>query len=311
MPRRTSAIACAVVAAAVIASPIRGLAQSATPANQASAAGPGATAGGRRLSAQLSTRFKVDDANPEDSIPNSKDRDRNPLEFGYLLQDLLERAEQARKDRDFPAVIRYYRAVAKAVPENAKGWSKLCEAYEIVNDRERAIRACRYAIDRPAAELQDFTRYIHLIIGRPGDLDNSARTELAKVLEHLDTQPDVKVAANHLRCEVAIKLEDAVQLEACTKALAAVAPDDPKTVVFQWTLAMMTGKTEQAKELLVRARAVGVAHDGIERMESVVYRPARFSARTRAAAIAALAMGALGVFLILRRRRGLNSRAAA
>jgi len=269
---------------------------------------------GPPASGQLSTKFKIDPANPEASIPSPHDRDRNPLEFGYLLQDLLERAEEARKAKDWSAVIRYYRAVAKAVPDNAKGWSKLCEAYEIANDRERAIIACRYAIDRPAAELQDYVRYVHLILLRPAPLSAEARQELAQVLDHLDTQPEVKAAASHLRCEVAVKLADVAQLQTCTQSLAALAPDDPKTVVFQWTLATMKGEKQRAQELLVRARAVGVAQEGVARMEAVTLGGAHLSARGMTmigVTTAALLAAGLAVAFTRRRRRDLGGGRAA
>jgi hypothetical protein len=77
------------------------------------------------LSPQLSMKYQIDHENPEASVPPAKERNANPLEMGYLLQDLLERAEQARKQNDYRAVVRYARAVVKAVPERAKSWSKL------------------------------------------------------------------------------------------------------------------------------------------------------------------------------------------
>jgi predicted Zn-dependent protease len=283
-------------------------------AGEAAPAVPADPEGAPPLSGQLSTKFKIDPANPEASIPSPRDRDRSPLEFGYLLQDLLQRAEEARKAKDWSAVIRYYRAVSKAVPENAKGWSKLCEAYEMANDRERAIVACRYAIDRPAAELQDYARYVHMILLRPDPLSPEARQELAKVLGHLDTQPEVKVAASHLRCEVAVRLADAAQLQTCTQSLATLAPDDPKTVVFQWTLATMKGEKQRAEDLVVRARAVGVAQEGVARMEAVTLGDAGMSMRSKAmigATAAALLAAGLAVAFTRRRRRDLGGGRAA
>src|SRR5262245_24065672 len=70
---------------------------------------------------QLSKAFPIDADNPEARIPTAKQRDRNPLEYGYFLQDLIEGAEQARRAGDHAAVVGYYRAVVKAVPDRAKG----------------------------------------------------------------------------------------------------------------------------------------------------------------------------------------------
>ena len=79
------------------------------------------------------------------------------MEYGYFVQDLLEGAELARKNGDYYLVVAYYRALVKAVPERAKSWSKLCEAYAIVNDHERAAKMCGTALSLPGVELQDYT----------------------------------------------------------------------------------------------------------------------------------------------------------
>jgi hypothetical protein len=283
----------------------------------ASAPAPAPDVAGKNplLSGQLSTKFGIDDSNPEASVPGNKERDRNPLEFGYFLQDLLERANQAQKDKDYGAVVRYYRAVAKAVPDNSKGWSKLCEAYERVNDRERAIRSCRYAIDRPGVELQDYVRYVHLVLAEEGPLSGPAKKELDAVLGHLEEQDGtaIAVAVGHLRCEMGLKAKDIALMGACTKSLANLAPDDPKTVVFQWSLAVMKGQGAEAQHLLERARATGVMHDSIERMESVT--PAMGGPAWRKAAIAAatlllMIVAAAALVIAVRRRRALSDRAA-
>jgi hypothetical protein len=264
------------------------------------------------LPGQLSTRFGIDDASPEASVPSVQERNRNPLEFGYYLQDLLEKAEKARKNKDYSTVIRYYRAVAKAVPDNAKGWSKLCEAYEVVHDRDRAIVACRYAIERPAAEAQDFVRYVHLIIDTP-QVTAKEKTELDAVLTHLDEADATGLVANHLRCEVGVKLKSVGLMETCLKVLAKKAPDDPKTVVFRWALAVMKGQTEEANRLLVYARAAGVGTENVERMESITpsargtsWRRAGIAGATAVVGLALLA----GLLAAIRRRRSPTSRPA-
>jgi hypothetical protein len=263
------------------------------------------------LSGQLSSKFGIDAANPENSIPNARDRDRNPLEYGYFIQDLLERADQAQKKKDYGTVIQYYRAVSKAVPESAKGWSKLCEAYDRVHDRDRAIVACRYAIDRPGVEAQDYVRYVHLIIGKSDPLDAKERIEIDAVLTHLDNQPGGELVASHLRCEVGVKASEVAMMEACTRVLTARAPDDPKTIVFRWSLALMKGQTADANRLLTYARAVGIGRESIDRMESITPGPggARHKLGFTLGTVAVVLATAAALVLGLRRRRALTSRA--
>ena len=266
------------------------------------------------LPGQLSSKFGIDEDRPEDSVPNAHDRDRNPLEYGYFIQDLLERAEQAQKDKKFDMVVRYYRAVAKAVPDNATGWSKLCQAYERVHDAERAIGACRYAIDRPGVEVQDYVRYVHLIIAQSAPLSPKERTEIDAVLEHLDKQEGIALVASHLRCEVGVKARDVRMMETCTKVLMEKAPDDPKTIVFRWTLAMMKGETAEASRLLTYARATGVPAESVERMQAITPGSGGRS-RALALGIAAAVVIAAGAIVVLvfgmRRRRALATSRAA
>jgi hypothetical protein len=62
--------------------------------------------------------FPIDDANPEAGVPTQVQANERPLDFGYYLQDLNERAERAVKRGDTDAAVRYYRAMAKAVPDS-------------------------------------------------------------------------------------------------------------------------------------------------------------------------------------------------
>jgi hypothetical protein len=251
---------------------------------------------------QLSVLFPINDSDPESSVPSPKARDGNPLEFGYYLQDLLAKAEMATKKNDHQASIRYYRALAASIPNQAQGWSKLCQSYEAARDKQRALGACKYAIDREGAELQDFTRFVDLMVSKPEELLPEERTAVSGVLAHLDKQPGLAVPAAHVRCKAAVKMDDRANLEACTAVLAKSAPDDPKTVVFQWSLAVMRGQRDQAALLVDRARAMGVETDSLERMSSVT----SASGRRRSVLLGGIALGAAAFLLALfalRRRR--------
>jgi hypothetical protein len=255
---------------------------------------------GLPIPGQLSSLFRIDDADPESTVPTPHQRDGNPIEFGYYLQDLMAKAEAATKKNDQDAYIRYMRALAVSVPNHAKGWSLLCEAYERANDRQRAIAACRYAIDREGVQLADYNRFVHLLATKAGELDRDERAALVEVLAHLDRQADVEVATARMRCEAAVKMQDQAAMERCTAVLAKVAPDDPKTIVFQWSLAMMRGKHDDAKRLVARAKTAGLTAEAIDGMNKLMSQR-RWSRQL-------LGFGALGtvaaalLFLLLRRR---------
>ncbi|MBC7988543.1 MAG: hypothetical protein H7Y19_03025 [Luteimonas sp.] len=250
---------------------------------------------------QLSSKFRIDDRDPEASVPPPKEQNANPLEFGYLLQDLLERAEQAHKANDLHGVVKYYRAVAKAVPDRAKGWAKLCEAYEAIKEVDKATKACRYAVDREGVELADYVRYVHLILAKEGDLRPDDRTELTKVLEHLSKQNGLELATSHLRCEIGVRLGDVAMLETCTASLAKLAPEDPRTVVFQWSLAMHKGQRQEAERLIERAKSQGVVLSSITRMAEATAALGRPKFRWQFL-VAGLLVLAFGGGMLLRRR---------
>jgi hypothetical protein len=259
---------------------------------------------------QLSTLFKIDDADPESSVPTAVQRDGNPIEFGYFLQDVMAKAETAGKRNDRQAEIRYLRALALAVPGPAKAWSLLCEAYEKAGDRHRAIGACKYAIDREGVQVQDFARFVHLISSKEGELDNDERAALKDVLAHLDQDPNLAVPTAHMRCESGVKLKDEAAMAACTAVLAKAAPNDPKTIVFQWSLAMMRGQRDDARQFVARAKMAGLTTDAIDRMNDLMSRT-RWSSPRLVGVGALAAAGAVLLFLALRRRLEMRRFAAS
>jgi hypothetical protein len=217
--------------------------------------------------AQLSSKFKIHRDNPEADVPPDEVKNKNPLEFGYFVQDLLTEAEHARQQKDYGALVRFYRAVAKSVPDMAKGWSKLCEAYRLVNDPVRAARSCKNALERPGAELNDFVTYVGLMAQKQDPLESDERTSVLAVLDHLNKDSSAsRVLVSQLRCQAGVKLHDVKMLETCTAALAKLAPDDAKTIVYQWDLAVRKGDNAAAARLLERAKDLGLPPDNVERM---------------------------------------------
>jgi len=282
----------------------------------AAALAPGAVAAGKTdvgaeapstsesLPWQLSQKFPINETDPEASVPNARERDRNPLEFGYLLQDLIEGAEMARKAGDYQGVVHYYRAIVKGAPERAKGWSKLCEAYALVNDHPRAAAACGAALSRPGVELQDYTRFIHETLLLPGKPTPANAAKLEDVLAHLDKQPNIELATAELRCQVGVALGDSRMLEAGTAAMTRLAPKDPKTLIYQWTLAMQRGQTEAAGRLLKQAKGLNLPPENLERMQTLTTGAGRHRYVWTGLGAAMCLLLAGGALLLARRRRG-------
>jgi hypothetical protein len=211
----------------------------------------------------------IDDAHPESSIPSLQDQLKNPLKFGYLLQDLLAKAKQAGERGDHAAAARFYEALIKAVPTRSYAFSKLCEERLAQADRPGAIEACRTALFKEGVNVADYGRFVGLVLAKTGPLSGDERQELEAVLTHLDADPTAAVPAEQMRCQVALRVNDVAALEACTAALAKSAPADAITVSFQWALALAKGDHAGAARLVERARAAGMASDGLARMEKL------------------------------------------
>jgi hypothetical protein len=229
------------------------------------------------------------------------------MEYGYFLQDVLTAAEAAEQRRDHRAAARYYRAIVKAVPDRAKGFTKLCEALRADGQTAEALKACELALTKEGVVADDFVRYARLLLAKSGDLTAAEVDDVKGVVAHLRGQPVARVFGHHLECELATRRDDATLLESCTAGLVKDAPRDPKTISFQWALALKRREHGQALALIARAREAGVSAEGIARMEAATtaIRPfwkAMFL-DLRYLGLGAVAIGALGLLLAGRRRR--------
>jgi hypothetical protein len=210
--------------------------------------------------------FKIDDGNPEASVPSADLQNRQPLEFGYFLQDLTARADAAVKKGDHVTAVRYFRALTKATPTSFAP-RRLCEELELLGDLSSAVIACRTAISRQGATVGDFVHFVRVVLAQSGPLPEVERKELNRELDHLAVQAQLGTVVPALRCEVALRFRDTPALEACTTELAKTAPNDPKTVSFLWALAMERNDNTAARQLIDRAKGLGMAQDGVARME--------------------------------------------
>lgn len=139
---------------------------------------------GAEVHDDLATKWKVDDADPMASIPSVEERNSDPLEFGYYLQDMLFRAEGAYRKQDWQAAIKYYKPLSVAVPAVARSFSRMCDAYAHMNEPAQAIESCREAIRLKGAKVIDHVRYVDLMLRKPS-FGASDAADVSASLDHL------------------------------------------------------------------------------------------------------------------------------
>jgi len=222
------------------------------------------------------SKWPVDDAHPEQHIPDEKARASEPLEFGYWLQDCAFKAESATKHGNHAAAIKYYAALAAAVPDRAISYSKMCDEYEALGEKDKALESCGQAILRAGARVGDYIHFVNLDLAKPGPLPEKDVVALGRVLQTLKEDRLGKDAVPELECKVGVRTSNVVQLRECTAALAASAPDGAKTVTYLWALATLEGQYDEASRLVARAGQAGVATPDLDNM-----RKATAAERTR------------------------------
>lgn len=141
----------------------------------------------------IAKKFRVNEDNPSASIPSEAERNANPIEFGYFIQDLYTRAELAIEKKDWASSAKYYEALARILPDRAICFSKLCQSYQGLGKTEFAAANCAKAIQLEGATLLDHQRFIAATLDKKTlspkdveDLDASmghVRAHLAKLPE--------------------------------------------------------------------------------------------------------------------------------
>lgn len=213
--------------------------------------------------------FALDDANPEAKLPTREQSEQRPLQFGYLLMDLEERATLARGRGDYARALSYHRATARLLPERASSHRALCVDYATLNDRAHALAACRMALGSSGATTADAAQLVQLVVTHPGGIDAAELQDARATVDHLAQQESTLTAALELRCELELKANNSAELRSCSRELSARAPDSPRALAFAWHVAMNEGDLPRARELVQRAKQVGAPADAIARMELV------------------------------------------
>ena len=216
---------------------------------------------------RASFKWAIDDANPASNIPTEREKNEDPLEFGYWLQAVAVRAEAASKRGDHSAAAGYYDALGRAAPDRAVGFMKACEEYEAAGDIEKAIDRCVGALSRDGLRLGDSARAIDVVLRKQGPLGARETAAISEALARVKNDPAGSSLFDDLECRVASRTLDIARLRECTSALVARAPNDARTISYEWALAVAEGNTQQAGRLVQRAEAEGAAPDEVRRMK--------------------------------------------
>ena len=255
------------------------------------------------------SKLPIDDAHPESSVPSDAEKNADPLQFGYWLQDLALKADLAAGRGDHAAAARFYGALALAVPDRAVAFVKMCEQYEALGNRDKAINSCGDALLRDGVTVDDYVHFVHLVLSKPGRLSDKETAALAAVLRHMRDDPAGRQTVDDLECEVGVRTSNVAQLEECTAALSVRAPQDPKTISYLWAMALEEGQLDEAARLVDQARAAGVPPESVDSMRQATAARASRHRLTLLLALASIALllGAAAVVgRALGRRRGMR-----
>ncbi|HEY4013597.1 MAG TPA: hypothetical protein VGM06_09680 [Polyangiaceae bacterium] len=232
----------------------------------AAAANPSAVPSGNP-SNDLS-EWQISDDLPEANIPTQAMQNKNPLEFGYWLQDLTSRGLKASDRGDHAQAIKYFRALAKAVPDRAVAFSKLCAEYAAAGHRDEAIATCSAALVRPGVRLIDYGQFVYVVLDKPGELSEKELAAVNDAVTHVREDPNGGAdAAREFECDIAVKRRDAATLSACAAELSAKAPGGAKTQTYVWALAMVQGRYADARQAIERAKSTAIKPEAVDRME--------------------------------------------
>lgn len=218
---------------------------------------------------QMLSKFPINDADPESSIPSEAERNKDPLNFGYWLQDLIYKAEQATKHGDHLAAVKFYRTIVKAVPDRAIGYERLCSEYESGHDLEKAAAACGAALLQQGVTKGDYAHYIDVMLKKPGGLSSKDQETINDVLTNLKADPSAHPLVDLLECNVAERLQHIDRLDECVPVLVSKAANAPSTIRLELALALGHHRFGESGAIVERAKKAGAPKDVIEHMEQM------------------------------------------
>jgi len=264
--------------------------------------------------------FAINDSDPVSSVPSEQQARQKPLEMGYFLMELSDRAQAAQARGEHKQAAQYFRAMAKAVPDRATGFSKACAAHAAASEWDLALEVCRVALATEGVTGADLVRFVHVMLQQPRALGPRDIEEIDVVLARLNQEvtdtKEAELALRDLECQVAVRLEHEGRLRACDAAMTKLAPNTPKTLMYTAATAMAQGDWSQADRVIERARqaglpaaAVGVLEQAVSQRRPKDIAPIQQVPRTVWLAAAVVALLACVALLVAGyRRRALPSR---
>lgn len=199
------------------------------------------------------------------------------MEYGAMLLDLGGRAEAAKKQGNFADAAKFFSSITtgehalviagKLRSASAAAYRGACDAYRHLGKRSDALEACRNAVTSEGSEISDFANLVHLILEAPDPLPAEELEQARQALLHLTSVSPLDPTAPHLQCEVALRVNDQVSLDACSARLEKLAPSDPKTLTFLWAAAMKKADFAAAETFIQRARESGTDAKTLRGME--------------------------------------------
>ncbi len=256
--------------------------------------------------------FAIDPADPIASVPSAQAAAEKPLEMGYFVMNLDARAQAATQTGQHAQAAKYYRAMAKAVPDRATGFAKACRSHAAAQQWDLALEVCKVALATEGVKLADYALYIEVMLkrGKPWSRTDVADVEavLAQMQTHAgDDALSYRLVADAL-CQVAVKLEDEARLVACNEMVARIDPNQPTTLLYATALAIKKRDWQQAERLIERGRRAGMDAKSIAAWQAKLasVRPKADASRRNMlwpAGVAAIVLLALGFVLVRGRAR--------
>jgi tetratricopeptide (TPR) repeat protein len=253
------------------------------------------------------SKWPIDPQDPSKNIPSDKDKNADPLEFGYWLQDVAWKAAHASKKGDHEMAAKLYGALADAVPDRAIGFTMACQEYETLGQLDRAINACGQGLLRDGTLVKDFVHFVRLVLAKPGPLGKKEIEGLAQVVAHMRDDPASRDFADDIECQIAVRTSNVAQLRECTAGLVERGESGATLLSYQWNLAILETKFGLARQLVERAKLAGMpAENAASMLKTTSSRQRLYWGRVF---LGVLALGLLGAGIrvalkALRQRRG-------